>query len=314
MSLSQKTHIGLALAVILAVMAGRLEANSAPIPGQVAESESSDAYSQPPSPAMVATAPAEFTNWSFLDSDEETTSSELALVIPDKEMDLATTNQILEDLGIMSRIIEKNVLTPYGVRQAGWREVVIGRYGSPDVVGPRTLFPSGARIKPLYIAGYGATFFIQVDFPLAAPPQKTQEQAAPSQEDPVWAQTKQSVLESRSTGVASRGRGARATVGQPYNQGKVDGFRKSLIATMKHAANIQALDTKEWLTFVIQGSGPLTAGPEQGLSRGAVLPAVAASSGRSVMTLRATKADVDAYGKGQLSPEQFEQRVQTITY
>jgi hypothetical protein len=32
------------------------------------------------------------------------------------------------------------------------------------------------------------------------------------------------------------------------------------------------------------------------------------------MTLRATKADVDAYAKGQLSQEQFEQRVQVTTY
>jgi hypothetical protein len=32
------------------------------------------------------------------------------------------------------------------------------------------------------------------------------------------------------------------------------------------------------------------------------------------MTLRVTRADVDAYAKGQLNQEQFEQRVQVITY
>jgi hypothetical protein len=306
MNASQKTCIGFALTVLFAASASRLYAQATSVSAQAA---AADMYAQA-SPTAISTSPAEIVDLAFIGSGDEAPSAELALVIPDKEIDLAATNQAIEDLGIMSRIIEKNVLTPYSVRQAGWREVFVGGYGSPDVVGPRTLFPSGGRIKPLYIAGYGATFFIQVDFPLLAPPEKPQEPAASSQEDLVWAQTKQSLLDSRRTGTVVTGKPA----GQPYNQAKVEGFRKSLIALMKHAANIRTLAANERLTLVVQGPAPATATPGPSTRTGLVLPAIGVSSGRNVMTLRATKADVDAYAKGQLSPEQFEQRVQAITY
>lgn len=311
MSRSQKTHIALILTVMVATATGPLGVNSTAVAQVTVESGSADMYAQSSSAPAAVTVPAEAAAWGFLAADDETTFGELALVVPDREMDLAATNQVIEDLGIMSRIIEKSVLTPYGVRQSGWREVFVGGYGSPGTYGPRALFPSGGRTKPLYIAGYGATFFIQVDFPLLAPPEQKQEQPAPSQEDPVWAQTKQSLLDSRATGAATTEKSA----AQPFNQARLEGFRRSLIATMKHATNIRALGASEGLTFVVQGPAPSTAAAGQNARTRVVLPMVGGiPSGRSVMTLRTTKADVDAYGKGQLSPEQFEQRVQVITY
>jgi hypothetical protein len=64
---------------------------------------------------------------------------------------------------------------------------------------------------------------------------------------------------------------------------------------MKHATNIRAIEGSEWVALVVRG-------PE------------AATAGKTTMTLRATKSDVDQYAKGQLSQQQFEQRVQTMTY
>jgi hypothetical protein len=324
----------LALSVVLAVTMGRLAPSAAQESPAVTQSTASamsgggmgggmygsmGAGSVSSGTAVIT--PARFGGWAYPDWDNDEASVELALVIPNKEIDVATAGRIIEDLGIMSRIIEKNVLTPYGIQQTGWRDVFVG--GPSQDVGPRVLFPSLGRPKPLYIGGYGATFFIRVDFPLLPPPaDKTQEQPTQAQEDPVWAQTKQSLLRSRTAGAIQQGESA----GQPFSQGKVESFRRSLIATMKHAANIRGLEPAEWLTFVVQGAGSPaagsqrgrttgTAGSERGLTTGTAWPALGGGSlGRSVMTLRATKADVDACSKGQLSPEQFEQRVQLITY
>lgn len=339
MTPSYKTRLCLVLLVVLAAAAGLLHANSAPIPipeDPTQPRQESGAVmggvgmggagmggavvggmgmgggmsSAPIATSAGVATPARFTGWSFAGSDDA--SAELALVIPNKETDVATTSRTIEDLGIMSRIIEKNILTPYGVARNEWRDPFARVYGSADA-GPRALFPSFGRPKPLYIAGYGATFFIRVDFPLLPPPTQTPEQPTQTQEDSVWAQTKQSLTESPETGVVQQGRPA----GQPYNQARVEGFRKSLIGTMKHAANIRGLEAGEWVTFVVQGQGPMIATPvtSAGATNGIVLPAAGpVSTGRSVMTLRATKADVDAYAKGQLSPEQFEQKVQAITY
>jgi hypothetical protein len=319
MTPSPKTRICLALSVVLTTAACYAQTSSGvspvtaipttPSSAPTTESGFVAASSRPiDSAGMAVNTPARFTEWTLLGSENDV-FAELALVVPNKEIDIVTTGRMIEDLGIMSRIIEKNVLAPYGVERAGWRDVFVGADRSPQV-GPRVLFPSLGRPRPLYLGGYGATFFIQVDFPLVAPANKTQEQPAQTQEDQVWAQTRQSLREPRSAGTA---RGDHA--GQPYSQAKVESFRKALIATLKHATNIRGLEANEWLTLVVQGLGSSSANPERTMIMGTSVPGGGVtSSGRSVMTLRATKADVDAWAKGQLSPEQFEQRVQVITY
>ncbi|MGE5295083.1 MAG: hypothetical protein ACM3VT_09665 [Solirubrobacterales bacterium] len=304
MTSSRRRHVLLMASAVLAVLIGRLEANSgaAPVAVSAPSAIASTSESAPvgvqalalPS-AVASSSSPRYTGWGMLgDFDEQTPSFELALVIPDKEMDLASVNQIMEDLGIMARIIEKSVLSPYGIRRTEWRAVFGGGYESANVAGPRALFPFQGRPKPLYVSGYGATFFIQVDFPLLPSPDKAQGQPTPSQEDSVWAQTQQSLLAPEAGGAVREGEAA----AQSYSQSKVESFRKSLISTMKHASNIRALGNAEWLTFVVQGSAASANSP----------------FGRTVMTLRAKKADVDARSKGELSQEQFEQRVQVINY
>jgi|GEM_PF-1159208 len=317
MTPSHKTRICLALLAVLAGMVSRLDANSVPSSGMATPAaylvetgdSRSDAIRAPVTSTTAPMAmPVRYTGWAFPGSDDGDLAIEPPVVIPAKEIDIAGTSQIIQDLSIMGRIIEKNVLGAYGVRQTGWGDVFTGGPLRQDM-GPSVLFPSMGRPKPLYIGGYGATFFIQVDFPLVPPPEEAQEEPARSEEDPVWAQTKRSLLEPRTTGTGPRAEDA----GQPYSQGKVESFRRSLIATMKHGANIRVLESNEWLTFVVQGVGSSSPSPRQdpmtALPRGSAM-----SAGRSVMTLRATKADVDAYAKGQLNPAQFEQRVQAITY
>jgi hypothetical protein len=304
-----KTRICLALSIVLAVAIGALRANSAPVTTygvQSGPARSGGISSATVSTNAPAAAPVRYTNWSMLRSDDAGLSIESPLVIPAKEIDVAATNQIIEDLSIMGRIIEKNVLTAYGVRPPEWADIFAGGYPGQNA-GPGVLFAPPGRPKPLYVGGYGATFFIQVNFPLLPPAEEVKEEPARSEEDPVWDQTKRSLLES--------GAARAEPAGQPYSQGKVESFRRSLIAAMKHGANIRALEPGERLVFVVQGFGSPAANSGQAPAAGMALPAPRTTSpGRSVLTLRATKADVDAYAKGQLSPEQFEQRVQAITY
>lgn len=310
MTPSHKMRICPALSIVLAAAIGPLSANPAPSSGtatpvaygmQTGGSQPAVIRSTAISTNTPATTPVRYTGWSLLRSDDKL-PAESPLVIPAREIDVAAANQISEDLSIMGRIIEKSVLASYGVRPPEWSDVFVGGHAGQGL-GPAVLFGVPGRTKPLYVGGYGATFFIQVDFPLLPPPEKAGQEQAQPEEDAVWAQTKRSLLDPRTAGVAPRAEPA----GQPYSQGKVESFRRSLIATMKHGANIRALESGEWLVFVVQGPGsPVTDAALPIL--GTVLP------GRSVMTLRATKADVDACAKGPLSQEQFEQRVQAITY
>ena len=223
--------------------------------------------------------------------------TESVLVVPGKPMDPQAVGQTVEDLSIMSRIIEKNALGESSTL-GGLGEVsayTFYRIYRRPAAGPGPFFPHVGQPKPMYLGGYGAVFFIQVDYPLLPPPPTPQEQQVNPQEDPVWAQTRRDLLEPQSPAALPREAGESAQAPEPYSQEAVDTLKTQLIAAMKHATNIRALEPGDWVTFVVRGPG-------------------ATDSGRTTMTLRATKADADQYAKGQLSQQQFEQRMQIVTY
>jgi hypothetical protein len=237
--------------------------------------------------------------------------SEPVLVIPGKAMDPQAIGQTVEDLSVMSRIFEKNAFGEY-YTLGGYGEMSVYdlyRVSTRNAVGPGLLFPVLGRAKPMYLGGYGAVFFIQVSFPLLPPPETPKEQPAGQQEDSVWAEAKRSVFEPQARpGIPQ----AEPEAVEPYDREKVDAVRNALIVLMKHAANIRVLEPAEWVTIVVQGPAPAAVRDSRDPSLTAATPAAAA--GKTVMTLRATKADVDQYAKGQFNQQQFEQRLQVVTY
>ncbi len=226
-------------------------------------------------------------------------SAESVLVVPGKPMDPQAIDQAVEDLSVMSRIIEKNALEEYRIP-----DNLLGPWPATRPIGPwatggpATLFSTIGQAKPMYLGGYGALFFIQVYYPLLPPPQAPKEQPANPQEDPVWAEARRSVFEPQARPAVPQ----EAEPVEPYSREQVDTLRSELIATLKHATNIRVLEPTEWIAIVVQGAAP------------AALPVAAPTAGRTVLTLRATKADVDQYAKGQLDQAQFAQRVQIVTY
>jgi len=237
--------------------------------------------------------------------------TEPVLVVPGKPLDEQALGQAVQDLSIMSRIIEKNALGEYSTSGSLWGMIEYKSYNMSvsTGMGPAALFPSVGRAKPMYVGGYGALFFIQVDYPLLPPPETLEEQPAGEQEDPVWADAKRSVLDPQARPMLPQEEGETP---EPYSREQVDTLRNALIATLKHATNIRVLEPGEWVTIVVQGVAPAAAQGSSPVPTG--LPLVAAPAGRTVLMLRATKADVDQYAKGQLDQKQFEQRVQTVTY
>jgi len=278
MTPSRKTSICLTLLIVSVATAEAGSGGSAP-----ADSSA---------PAIPANTYGRFGDSLFFQSGRGPVAGPM-LVVPDKEMDAATVGRIIEDLSIMARIIKKNSASVIGF------DGTTGPYGrtpfTNPYMGPSLLFSSGGQPRPLYVAGYGALFFIQVDFPLvAAEPTTTSEQ---SETDVVWAEARQSLSEPQPSTRFHRG----AFNGpQPYSRERVDALRSSLIATMKHAANIRGLEPTEWLTIVVQGTSPQTDG------------SASAAGGSTALTLRVTKANIDLYAKGELGQPEFEQRLQVV--
>ncbi|MEN6423804.1 MAG: hypothetical protein ABFE13_00465 [Phycisphaerales bacterium] len=227
-------------------------------------------------------------------------ATEPVLVVPGKEMDAETVNRLIEDLSVMGRIIERNasnVLESADSDAASlYRRM---RFWNGDA-SPAVLFSSPGRARPLYVAGYGALFFIQVDFPLVPPAETAEKAPAKEEGDTVWAQTRRSILEPERPGLyPAQDTGASL----PYRRERIDTLKSTLTTTMKYGTNIRGLETGEWLTIVLQGTSPQTEGSPTG-----------GAGGRSTLTMRATKADVDSYARGELTPAQFEQRLQVVSY
>jgi hypothetical protein len=242
------------------------------------------------------------------------------LVIPAKEMPPETCDRIVEDLSIMSRIIERSLRN--GSEQGYAGNIGNGMYGEigtitgqtlflpSDGSGPRILRSSGGQPRAIYIGGYGAVFSLQVDFPLVPPPATAEPNKTADKTDRVWAAAQQELVNPQA---AFRLR-PDAPQGRPYRPEAVENLRSTLLAVLKHASNIRDLEPESWLTILVQG--PSTAPvPSQDFSGDQQADLIGTRSiGRTLLTLRARKADIDQLAKGPLEQTEFQKRVQITTY
>ncbi|MCX5646058.1 MAG: hypothetical protein NTZ17_15470 [Phycisphaerae bacterium] len=252
------------------------------------------------------------------------------LVIPAKEMTPETCDRIVEDLSIMSRIIEKSLRDAseqgYGltVTASGMYGGGGGSYGRgagiygqtlflpSDSTGPRVLRSSGGRPKAIYIGGYGAVFSLQVDFPLVPPPETPEPNKTTDKADRVWAAAQRELVNPQAALHLRPG----VSQGMPYRPEAVENLRSALIAVLQHASNIRDLEPESWLTIVVQGCSTVADQPEDssGDQQGNLIGVRPSGSGRTLLTLRARKADIDQLAKGPLEQTEFQKRVQITSY
>ncbi len=258
------------------------------------------------------------------------------LVIPAQEMTAETYDRIVDDLSIMNRILEKTVtdapeLYAYDAlrREVGALQMLqLHGYASSRQGAdrwPRILRSSSGRPRPMYLGGYGVVFSLLVDFPLLPPPEAPEPNQVAQKTDPTWAQAQRELLDPQPALPLQRG----TSPGRAYRAEAVEILRSTLIGLLKHATNIRDLESGAWLTILVQGPVPTTrdGAPESGSAAAAayvggsfsqqrqtlILPKTR-SEGRTLLTLRAQKADIDQYAKGQLDDAQFQQRVQIVIH
>jgi hypothetical protein len=242
----------------------------------------------------------------LMDMSQPGRTGAAALVVPSRQMEAQSMAPLVEDLTIMSRIIQKNLGDGYLLPETSAMNSLIINLTLPSQnVGPRLFFPLTRRPKSLYVGGYGALFFLQVDFPLVPPAEQAQQTGA-EESDPVWSEARRSLYEAPGAGFV-----ANAAPVEAYSEDKVALLRSRLTAIMKHATNIRSLDPNDSVTIVVRGAPAGDVHPSTNAVPG--LPNEA-PCGRTVLTLRARKPDIDQYAKGQLDPAQFEQRLQITNY
>jgi len=230
------------------------------------------------------------------------------LVIPTAQMKPQDLAAIMEDMNVMSRILNKK----------------LGRAPRIPAISIRLFSSNSQATEAIYLQGFGTLFLTNVSYPLA-PPLEVQETKAEEDVDPVWTQTRQEIYMPESTRTFGMRMGDRPAedYAEEYNAEKVENLKTTLIKTLKHAANIRNLGPDDVVTIVVSGSEPRIAVRHihvSARSSGVVTPQTPAllsemaSSAPTFLTIRAKKSDIDAFAKNELDYDQFRELTQVFTY
>jgi len=160
----------------------------------------------------------------------------------------------------------------------------------------------------------------KVDFLLSPPPEAPEEKETEEEDtDPLWTQMRQQIYAPEE---ADRRRSTGERLEEKYDPEKVEELKETLIKSLKHAANIRNLKPDESVILTVTGkagrSGPfVTRLYKSGDSKYITTESAGAGSGSispTVLTIRAKKADIDAFAEGKLSFDQFTEKTQLLSY
>jgi hypothetical protein len=255
-----------------------------------------------------------------------------ALVIRTTEMDAKTAAAAEEDLNVMGRILEKALYQTGQDDNAG------------SAMGIKLFNFSGqGGAKYLQLEGYGAVFMLSVNFPLAGPSVKAEEDTNSNDSNSTWDEAKRELY-------GQPGNGKRPGAAKvDYDPQRVEKLKDSLVAALKNASNMRAVKPDESVTLVvtsggtgegtvsaayaygqklaesivggIDGSGGGGGGSSSGWSGGGNPVHVTTKSfttngnaGGSTLVLSAKKADIDDFAKGKLSAAEFRTKAKLLVY
>jgi hypothetical protein len=108
--------------------------------------------------------------------------------------------------------------------------------------------------------------------------------------DPVWEQTKRGMMASNKE-LGLEYMHQRDAAARQYDKDTVEQLKATLIKALKHAANIRNLKADESVILMASGT----------------------EASSSILTIRAKKADIDAYSTGKMTDDEFRQRTAILT-
>jgi hypothetical protein len=230
-------------------------------------------------------------------------------VIPSTEIKTEDYLAIEQDMHVMSLIFDRALRKPQMI--GGVFTVLEDFFGRDSHL-----------TEAIYLDGYGALFFMEVNFALLGPTESQEEKKLKEDEeqiDQIWKRAEQELYSPQDLNINRRTGSVRE-----YEPEKVENLKNTLITVLKHAANIQALKSDELVVLTIFGrasqsertSGRLSRSSRGRSGYGTIRSAGAKASSFSttVVTIRTKKSDIDAFSKGELDFDQFHERTQIITH
>jgi hypothetical protein len=219
--------------------------------------------------------------------------------------DAKTQTDTEEDLKVMAHILQKASRSP--------EERSAGTWG----ITFRSPFGSSPALRNLYLEGYGAVFFLSVNYSLTPPAARAEDAAEPkSDRDSEWENARREITEPRGGrveygsgggGGGSRSLSAAPNPEPPYDPERVETLQKNLAQALKNATHIRALQKDESITIVVSAHNPSGMKPTRTVRRGSDAPATAPRPPR--LTMRAKKSDIEAFQKDKMTLDEFRKKL-----
>jgi len=241
------------------------------------------------------------------------------LVIPKDSADVKSLADTEEDLNVMAHILDRAAVGPDGKTRRAMGILVRGP------------FEMQASPRNVYIEGYGAIFFLGVNYPLSPPAAHSEEAEAKAESPSEWDEARRELYQPPQAGFEFKwpsgsefkwqellGPGG----GEPYDADRVEQLKKSLIAELKNATHIRSLKPKENVTVIVTGRNPgadrkvavrKSIGGHASAVTGTARPGGSDNRGNQ-MILRADKVDVEAFQNDRLSLDEFRKKVTVLVY
>ena len=244
------------------------------------------------------------------------------LVIPKDAGDAKNLTEVEEDLNVMAHILDK----------AATGDSKASRAMGITVFGRTPGF--GGSSPNLYIEGYGAVFFVNVNYPLLPAPDKEADTEVKEKKPSEWDEAKREM-----TGPAAGGADTFFSFSEgfdrqfvweggsaaAYDAAKVEDLKGDIIAALKNASHIRKLKPDEVVTVVVTGAsaggGGRTikgSGNKPGLPKEEPLVIEMKAGERAPapgkLVLRTRKSDAEAFQSGKLNLDEFKKKVTVVTY
>ncbi len=245
------------------------------------------------------------------------------LVVPSAAVEPKEFAAIVEDMQVMSRILDKAL----GQEKSTFAHFVLGGMfpADPDTsnVWSSNLAGAATPTQAIFLEGFGALFVTRVDYPLAP----TSEEAEPAKEseESVWEKTRRELYGPQRDPTSWSLRSARRYGGplKEYDPKQVDELQKTLLETLEHAANIRSLKPEDSVAITVLGLAggvsPANVVVVRLLADGKVqqtnVPLSQAFACRpTALAIRVKKSDVDALAAGQLTFDQLREKATILNY
>jgi hypothetical protein len=229
-------------------------------------------------------------------------------IVPTAEIEIEDYVATERDMEVMSLIFDRALKKPQMI--GGVFTVLEDFFGRDSRV-----------TEAIYLDGYGALFFMEVNFVLFGSTMSEKKEApkeAQEHIDQIWRRAEQELYSPQEL---NRNRASGSS--REYDPEKVESLKATLITVLKHAANIKALKSDEFVVLTISGKAPRPSRPVT-LPYGRTgrrnprttrsMPAKIIPYAGTIVNIRAKKADIDAYSKGELDFDKFHERIQTFTH